>query len=285
MDERVPEGAASQPVSSRPPAQSAPPAQSSAGGSERPPIDFPQYRPVGGAPAAEVCIMMTGRVAKRYLHDCLQADAAEAATIRRLEQRYAELEAAFEELRAVEDEEELDLPTLGGCRSGEDNYFHVSHLHRLPAIISDTSFGLQKVIRTTTRQALRQVRLPRPGASKGFIETDYPDEPADLNDYPSYPESVPTLTYAWSQKPSHPYNDFAADVFSQMLVEDPDYEAYGFTDDDRPRIKEAFLRQFPYIKWKREQQLKEANATVAIASKLLKAKKERRNNVSRFFRT
>lgn len=83
----------------------------------------------------------------------------------------------------------------------------------------------------------------------------------------------------WEGTMKHAYNIFAANVFVEMVINDPEYEIYGFVEADRARVLKAFRNQYRYVRGKRNDQLKERDLAILIASRRTAAKNERRNNV------
>ncbi|KAG8902756.1 hypothetical protein FRB99_004147, partial [Tulasnella sp. 403] len=134
------------------------------------------------------------------------------------------------------------------------------------------------IIRSYTLKLLRVQQLPRNDG--GVVETDYPEEPPDVDtNLPRYPDFLTRFTLAWSKPRRHRFNDFAATVFARGLVNDPEYKTYRFTARDQDAIKTSFLNQWNYLRQKRQKTIQPPTGDETYLKRRYLAKNERRRRL------
>lgn len=139
------------------------------------------------------------------------------------------------------------------------------------------------------RHAIELLGIVKVQGPRGrIIYAQFPDGPSDPeSEFPTYPESATRgkLLYAWGEARNHPYNVFAADVFASSLIHSDKYAWFGFEEDERPAIMEAFLNVVNTLRI-RKRNMDRALATTqeAVSAQVAKArevaKNERRRRVS-----
>ncbi|KAG9017597.1 hypothetical protein FRB90_000590 [Tulasnella sp. 427] len=110
------------------------------------------------------------------------------------------------------------------------------------------------------------------GPSGELIETDYPQEPTDVNTAWQTKGDLEkkVFTYAWSQPPGHPFNRRAVDILALEMV-----ESRGFSETELPKIRKMITTHFKHLRIKWKEQQRPPALELTVYQRIYKANKSR----------